>query len=421
MMQRTKLPRAALLVLGLALVATMVSAQERTVHRGFGPDAEFRYEFLSGGDVVTVPFELVNNHLILEVSVNGSEPFRTILDTGMPMSGMFLYDTERVKALNLPYGDAQVQVGGVGGDGKPKMAKLSSGVTVSIGDLEIEDRRVIVTAPVSHFPDYHAGIIGAALFTNFVVHIDYDEMVVKIYKPGSFQAPEGAATLPITLQHNIPYTEATVTTAAGTKVPLRLVLDLGASHAVSLNSKAHEALVPPKGALQTVIGKGLTGLVTGYVGRVQSFELAGQTLSNVLATFPDSEFQSPRGIDMRDGNLGSGILKRFNVTFDYANKQVLLEPNKSFSDPFRYDMSGIRLREDRERTFWIEELLPDSPASEAGLQIDDILTDVNGKTVAELGLQEIKKLLKREGKKITLGFRRGSERIEVKLKLRQLV
>ena len=84
-------------------------------------------------------------------------------------------------------------------------------------------------------------------------------------------------------------------------------------------------------------------------------------------------------------------------------------------------MSGIRLREDRDRPFWIEELLPHSPGRDAGLQVDDILVDVNGRAAQEMGLEEIKELFKREGEEVSLVFQRGDERVTVKIKLRRLV
>ena len=72
----------------------------------------------------------------------------------------------------------------------------------------------------------------------------------------------------------------------------------------------------------------------GHVGRVPAFELEGHRLHGVVATFPDPRHENPRGADSRNGNLGMGLLSRFNFTLDYAAKTLYLEPNKRFADPF---------------------------------------------------------------------------------------
>jgi len=48
----------------------------------------------------------------------------------------------------------------------------------------------------------------------------------------------------------------------------------------------------------------------------------------------------------RHGNLGDGVLQRFNVAFDYPHKRMLLVRNERFADPFEWDMSGMRMQPD---------------------------------------------------------------------------
>ena len=110
-------------VLLLISIAGAASAQ---VRMGLPEETEPKYEFLAKSGVVTIPLELVNSHIVIPVSVDGSKPFRMILDTGMPVRGVVLYDSERVDALDLAYGDMKVLLGGVGGDSKPREAKVRS-------------------------------------------------------------------------------------------------------------------------------------------------------------------------------------------------------------------------------------------------------------------------------------------------------
>ena len=56
-------------------------------------------------------------------------------------------------------------------------------------------------------------------------------------------------------------------------------------------------------------------------------------LENVPTIFPDSS-SGITGIGGRQGNLGAGVLRRFKVIYDYSRKQMIIEPNKFFNEPF---------------------------------------------------------------------------------------
>lgn len=72
----------------------------------------------------------------------------------------------------------------------------------------------------------------------------------------------------------------------------------------------------------------------GYVGKIKSVTLGGYTLNDVVTTFPDDSLGMSKGSFGRQGNVGSGLLRRFKVIFDYAHKRMMLEPNRFLNDPF---------------------------------------------------------------------------------------
>ena len=41
-----------------------------------------------------------------------------------------------------------------------------------------------------------------------------------------------------------------------------------------------------------------------------------------------------------DGLIGGEIFRRFKVILDYSRKQMILEPNKSFNDPYDVESGG---------------------------------------------------------------------------------
>jgi hypothetical protein len=402
----------------LILLATgAASAQHRQqVTTLDGPTFEVR----SDNGVVTIPFEIDTNHVIIPIEVRGNS-FRVILDTGMPMSGLMLYGTASVEDLGLEYGPERVRVGGAGGEGKHLEARLAHGVTVDIEDVQMRNASVIVMPPLHHFHASHDGVIGYGLFKNFVVRVDYDKSVIELHDPDTFSAPESSTVVPLKFNTNFPYADIEVKMNDGKKLPLTVVVDIGASHAISLNVVDGGKITVPDDSIRTTIGKGVGGNLVGQVGRVRSLELGGVTLNDVVATFPDEQHQRPGGMEAQNGNLGNGLLRRFNVTFDYSRKAMLLEPNRRFDDRFEWDMSGMRLEPAEGSGLRIDALVADSPAVKAGLAIDDVVTHINDEPVSKDDLRRIREMMEHEGAVVRITATRDGRTLEAKLKLRRLV
>jgi hypothetical protein len=82
-----------------------------------------------------------------------------------------------------------------------------------------------------------------------------------------------------------------------------------------------------------VLGRGASGEFTGFTGLVKGIQLAEYTVKDIPTIYPDESF-GPALREGRHGNLGAGILRRFRIIYDYSRKQMILEPNKFFNDPF---------------------------------------------------------------------------------------
>jgi hypothetical protein len=397
------------------ITAGSVSAQHR-VRMPANPT----FEVDTKDGFVSIPFELDSNHLIFPIRIKGTT-FRVILDTGMPMSGLMLYDTDAVEKLDLRYGDDVVRIGGAGSNGRHIEARMAHGVDVEIGGIQMNDATAIVMPPLPHFHGSHDGVIGYGLFNRFVVRIDNDRGVVEFHDPDSFSAPDSSTVVPLEIRGSFPFIDIAITTDDGKKVPLKVVVDLGAGHALSLNVDDDSAFSVPNDSIRTVIGKGIGGPVDGQVGRIRRLDLAGENLTELVATFPDSHYQHPGGMDAHDGNLGNGVLRHFNVTFDYSRKRMVLERNERFDKPFEWDMSGMRLAPAGHTGLRIEELVEDSPAARAGLEVNDVVSHVNGKAVSRDDVQSLRRMMKQEGAVVRISVTRDGEPLEVELKLRRLI
>lgn len=309
------------LIIGIAISVAAQTVRRRTMPL---PTLKFPAE----KSVVEIPFEIDSGLMVIPVSVNGSKPLRYVLDTGA--SGAVHNETSSVDSLNLKIG-GEVQVRGVGGGGATSTAKIAEDVNFNIGGIELSNAHLALF-PSARFG--HSGVIGREVFANLVVEVDWEKQVLRFYEPAKYKYSGSGVVLPITFDDGgRPYAMAAAAIAGDKTIPVKVVIDAGASHALSLDVSSNEGLKLPEGAIKTVLGQGASGEVTGYAGRISILEFAGQTFRNVPTSFPDAS-AGTTDEPGRNGNLGSGILRRFKVIYDYSRNQIIFEPNKFAKDPF---------------------------------------------------------------------------------------
>lgn len=296
--------------------------------------------FPAGKDFVEVPFEVESDLMVIPVSINGSRPLRYVLDTGG--QGATLSNSTVAETLNLKIAGT-VQVRGAGGGGATTPASVAEGVTFNIGGIELSDASLVMRRPIFGSgsmagPD---GVIGRPVFGNLVVEVDWEKRVVRFYEPAKYKYSGAGTALPLTFDEGgRPYMMAAVTVTGNKAVPVKLVVDSGASHALSLDVGSNAEIKLPEGAVKAVLGQGASGEVTGYTARVKNFQLGNYLLKDVPTSFPDAS-AGTAGLGGRQGNLGAGVLRRFKVIYDYSRQRMIVEPNKFFNEPFGTAMKNV--------------------------------------------------------------------------------
>ena len=119
-----------------------------------------------------------------------------------------------------------------------------------------------------------------------------------------------------------------------------------------------------------------------------------------------------------------GILKRFDIIFDYQNKAMYLKPNLLLKQPFEHDMTGISYHAAGENFehLIVEKVDVGSVAHEMGIQADDEIVSINLKSVSKMSMQQIDDLLKsRDGRTILLEIYRDKETTRVLLTLKRRI
>jgi C-terminal processing protease CtpA/Prc len=122
------------------------------------------------------------------------------------------------------------------------------------------------------------------------------------------------------------------------------------------------------------------------------------------------------------GNVGAGVLKRFNVTFDYGRQRLIFEPNANNARPDTYDRAGMWINRGSEG-FEVVDVVAGGPAEVAGVKVGDRITAIGGMPAGQLSLPVVRERFRTEavGTPINLAVRRDGKPRNLKLVLRDLV
>ncbi|GAB3864236.1 hypothetical protein GCM10028824_01530 [Hymenobacter segetis] len=356
----------------------------------------------------TLDFQVQRNLLVVKMRLNGAGPFNFLLDSGVGMS--IITSPQLADSLRLHRKD-YFRVVGMGGTDTGLLAYQTDSVRVELpGVVAPRMSWLVMSEDVLNLSGYVgvpiSGILGSELFRSFVVAIHSETTTLVLTDPATYRAPRGKrwSSLPLSLENNKAYFTVPVQLNDTLTMPLKLVLDTGASHALSLELDSDPRMTGPARRLPTDLGRGLSGTVQGFLGRVPTLHLGRYTLHSVLTSFPDAS-DVHRRIDVpRNGNIGYELLKRFALVIDYPHRRLLLRPNAKFREPFEHDMSGIDLLATGEdyRRFLILQVMPDSPAATAGIEANEELLSVNFLPANTFSLTQLDRMLHSEDGRVLL-------------------
>ena len=347
----------------------------------------------------SAPLQVQRNLLILSVRLNGAGPYNFLLDTGVPTT--IITDPALADSLRLRHGQ-QFRVVGAGGEATGLLAYESTVSQLTIKGVVADSLTVLVLSEdVLNLGGYVGlpvhGILGSELFRSFVVSVQPEQRRVLLHRPDAFRPPRGRrwASVPLRIEQQKAYLTLPVQLREGPELPLKLVLDTGAGHALSLETNSDPRLTLPPQRLAAQLGRGLTGVVEGHLGRVARLRLGRYALAEVLTSFPNAADVGRRADVPRNGNLGYELLKRFVLVIDYPHGRLWLRPGTEYGQPFEHDMSGLDLVATGAnfRRYFVTHVEPQSPASESDLAVNDELLTINFMPSYSYSLTQLSRLL----------------------------
>ncbi|PWN59693.1 PDZ domain-containing protein [Chryseobacterium viscerum] len=415
-------------------------------------NAQNSFELINTKKAV-IPFQLINNLIFIPINVNGAE-LTFLLDTGVSETILFSLENKELKLSSVE----KVKFSGLGGslsiDGLKSdrnLGKIGNEIVNTSMSLYIIIDEEFNISPHVGIPVN--GVIGYHFFKDHPIYIDYASKKITVYENSDLikKKIKRFEEFPVTIEKDKPYLYAGVE-MTNEKKDSKLLIDLGNSDAIWLFPTLIKDFVYNRPNIDDFLGRGFNGDIYGKRSRIHNFYLGSFKFEKPLTAMPDEfSIQHVKLVESRKGSVGSEIMRRFTVVFDYPNKKLYLRKNKYFDDPFHFNMSGLDFKQDGlewqedklkietqkstmvatevykdsfqykfslKPIFSIAGVRKDSPADVAGLQKDDRILSINGEQTSNMTLEKIVELMKsNEGRNINMIIQRKNQKLTLSFAL----
>ncbi|WP_130619182.1 aspartyl protease family protein [Dyella amyloliquefaciens] len=346
------------------------------------PDGKVRdVTMANGARTATTRLRVEGGIVLVDVSIDGRPPMPFILDTG----GHAILTSDAAKLL----GFATKGNGVSGGSGSGTMSTSYTKVhDTALVDAHVRDLTYTVLPYPFGFYERGdgapiAGILGLEMFERFAITFDYDrdELRLSPYDQGEAPAAMKGDAVALRFTDDMPLVTAQQDGHTGT-----FGIDTGnAGYVLTFPQWAGRNGISARYAAGLPIPTGgVGGLFIAHVAHAQQLVLGQQHLDNVVAMLT-REDAGATGNPSEAGNIGQDILSRFNVHFDYRRQQMVLMPRAKATE-WNYGMAGFRAEKkpDHPDRFDVINVMPGSPAQQAGLKQGDAILAANGKPATTL-------------------------------------
>lgn len=275
----------------------------------------------------SIRFELKDdNRIYTYCKINESDSLLFLIDTG---ASDLVIDSEKLDKVSLNFEGTIENLGTTG----TNAVLLSTNNELSWGS------QVISNIPIISIPypnEIWDGVLGLSVLTNYTIKIDYDSMKVYLFDKSTFKmSPDTNNKL--FFQYNVPFIEIEVVTPDWVNRKMKVEIDTGSDRILDISTKYARAnnLKIEKNdvfAVSTVVSSdGNSGKISNvFFPKVKISEMEFYQIPGGISEI-EYGIMNKEGVD---GILGNWFLKRFNLTFDFQNNYLTLEPNNHLHSPY---------------------------------------------------------------------------------------
>jgi len=336
-----------------------------------------------------------------------------ILDTG---SGGISLDSTTCERLKIKSSPSDRTIRGIAGIRTVRFVynqKLHlPNLDVDSLNFHVNDYEILTAA----YGEQIDGIIGFSFLSRYIVKIDYDSSKIHVYSKGSMKYPRGGFLLRPILS-TLPIQVARIHDEK--EINSRFYFDTGAGLCLLLSSDFVDdsSLLSKKKKPVLTQGEGLGGKMEMKLTTVRDFKLGPYRFKKVPTYIFDDNY-NVTAYPYLGGLIGNDILRRFNIIINYDRRDIYLQPNTHFRDPFDYSYTGLGIYK-IDGEVRVIDIMPGSPAEKAGFIPGDIIMAMNNNF--SKNVQTYKNLMQNVGEKIKVLVLRENGPIILTLKVKSIL
>ena len=279
----------------------------------------------------TLPFELIDNRIFVDVYLNNQGPFKFMFDTG----SVNVMTPEVAKKLRVSLtrdkdgtgaGEKTFRVD------KTKVNQMRVGEAnfVSNDFLVIDMNEIKKAFNMTAFD----GTIGYEVLQQYMVDVNFEKSTLTLNSDLSKQIKKSYTAIPFQMAVDKPVIEGKIQ-----NIPAKILVDTGDRSALTVfkNFRSNEDIQKIfMNSEEQITGYGAGGPIPALLGTTPRLELHPQiTLKNVISRAPTTA----KGFNIlkeMNASVGNEVLKQFNVVFDYKNKIIYMKKNKFYGSATKF-------------------------------------------------------------------------------------